>query len=163
MIRYQYSRWDGTQSPFDLDEDNIMEALSDDIMAHGDVNRALRNLFRQGMRDNQGERIDGLRQLRERLQKQRQQQLERYNLESLMDDLQERLQDVVDTERKGIEGRLRDAREQLEHAGEDSEFLQGPMKLLEERARQANEKLANLPESSAGQSKELRHSWFIDQ
>jgi uncharacterized protein with von Willebrand factor type A (vWA) domain len=139
-----------------------MEALSDDIMAHGDVNRALRNLFRQGMSDNQGQRVEGMRQLRERLQQQRQQQLERYNLESLMDDLQDRLQDVIDTERKGIEDRLRDAREQLEHAGEDSDFLQGPMKILEDRAQQANEKLDNLPESSAGQIKELSDHEFMD-
>ena len=67
MIKYRYSRWDGTQNPFNFYEDDIMEALSDDIMAHGDVNRALRNLFRQGMPDDQGQRVDGLRQLRERL------------------------------------------------------------------------------------------------
>ena len=162
MINYRYSRWDGTQNPFNFDEDDIMEALSDDIMAHGDVNRALRNLFRQGMPDDQGQRVDGLRQLRERLQQQKQQQLERYNLESLMDDIQERLQDVIDTERKGIEDRLRDAREQLEHAGDDSEFLQAPMKILEGRAQQATEKLDNLPESSAGQIKELGNHEFMD-
>ena len=162
MINYRYSRWDGTQNPFNFDEDDIMEALSDDIIAHGDVNRALRNLFRQGMPDDQGQRVDGLRQLRERLQQQKQQQLERYNLESLMDDIQERLQDVIDTERKGIEDRLRDAREQLEHAGDDSEFLQAPMKILEGRAQQATEKLDNLPESSAGQIKELGNHEFMD-
>jgi len=33
MINYRYSRWDGTQNPFNFDEDDIMEALSDDLMA----------------------------------------------------------------------------------------------------------------------------------
>ena len=39
MVSYRYSYWDGTQNPFDLDEDDVLEALSEDIMNHGDVNR----------------------------------------------------------------------------------------------------------------------------
>ena len=49
----------------------------------------------------------------ERLKRQRQQLLERYNLESLIDDLHERLRDVIDTELKGIDRRLEQARRQL--------------------------------------------------
>ena len=54
MTIYRYSRWDGTQQIFEMDEDDIMESLSDDILAHGDVNRALRNMFQRGTRDEQG-------------------------------------------------------------------------------------------------------------
>ena len=163
MTSYRYSRWDGTQNIFDMDEDDLMEALSDDIMEHGDVGRALRNMFRQGMQNDQGQRIEGLRQMRERLDRMRQQQIERYNLESMMDDLNERIQDVIDTERQGIERRLNDAREQLEHAGDEADFLQGPMKLLEDRAQKASEKLDTLPESAAGRIKELSDHEFMDQ
>ena len=76
LATYRYSRWDGTQQVFELDEDSIMDSLTDDILAHGDVERALRDLLWRGMRDDQGERVEGLRDLRERLQQQRQRQLE---------------------------------------------------------------------------------------
>ena len=49
MATYKYSRWDGTQDWSDMDEDDILESLSDDILTHGDVNRALRNMFQRGM------------------------------------------------------------------------------------------------------------------
>ena len=110
MSTYRYSRWDGTQDVFSMDEDELMDALSDDILSHGDLNHALRNMFQRGMRDEQGQRTQGLRDLMDRLRQQRQAQLERFNLDSLMDDLKERLQDVIDTERKGIDSRLDDAR-----------------------------------------------------
>jgi uncharacterized protein with von Willebrand factor type A (vWA) domain len=162
MSSYRYSQWDGTQQVYGPDEDDILESLSDDIMTHGDVDRALRNLFRQGMTNDRGERTQGLRELRERLQKMRQQQLERFNLDSLMDDLKERVQDIIDTERSGIERRLQEARQQLEEAGSDNEFLKGPMDLLEQRAQQGQEKLESLPESAAGRIKELGDYDFMD-
>ena len=100
MPTYSYSRWDGSQQVFDLDEDSIMDSLSEDILAHGDLNRALRGLFQRCMVGDD-RRIDGLRDLMERLREQRQRQLERFRLESVMDDLKERLQDVIETERQG--------------------------------------------------------------
>ena len=165
MVSYRYSHWDGTQHPFDLDEDELLEALSDDIMEHGDVNRAMRNLMRQGMNGDQGQRITGLRELRERLSRLQQQQLERYNLESAMDDIAERLEDIIDTERSGIERRLDEARQQLEAAGDDSEMsdlLGNAMDLLEQRAQQNTEKLDLLPESAAGQMRSLSDYDFMD-
>ena len=165
MVSYRYSHWDGTQHPFDLDEDELLEALSDDIMEHGDVNRAMRNLMRQGMNGDQGQRITGLRELRERLSRLQQQQLERYNLESAMDDIAERLEDIIDTERSGIERRLDEARQHLEAAGDDSEMsdlLGNAMDLLEQRAQQNTEKLDLLPESAAGQMRSLSDYDFMD-
>tara|TARA_B100001971_G_scaffold200202_1_gene211596 strand:+ start:10488 stop:12542 length:2055 start_codon:yes stop_codon:yes gene_type:complete len=163
MTSYRYSRWDGSQNIFDMDEDDLMEALSDDIMEHGDVGRALRNMFRRGMENDQDQRVQGLRQMRERLDQMRQQKIERYNLESMMDNLNERIQDIVDTEKQGIERRLNEAREQLEHAGDEVDFLQGPMKLLEDRAQKASDKMETLPDSAAGRIKELSDYDFMDQ
>ena len=164
MVSYRYSYWDGTQSPFELDEDDLLEALSDDIMDHGDINRAMRNLMRQGMNGDQGQRITGLRELRERLSRLQQQQLERYNLESAMDDISERLEDIISTERSGIERRLDEARQQLESAREDSEMsdlLSNAMDLLEQRAQQNVEMLDLMPESAAGQVRSLSEYDFM--
>ena len=162
MPTYRYSRWDGTQQLFGLDDGDVMDTLSDDILAHGDIRRALRSLFQRGITDEQGQRIEGLRDLLERLRGQRQQQLERYNLDSIMEDLKERLQDIVDTERGGIDSRLEDARQQMAQAGDDSDHLRGPMRLLEERVQQSKETLDSLPESPAGAIKELSDYDFID-
>ena len=42
MPAYKYSRWDGTQQIFDIDENALLESMSEDILAHGDVDRARR-------------------------------------------------------------------------------------------------------------------------
>src|SRR3972149_5167905 len=100
---YRYSRWDGTQQGFNPDADDLLNALSDDILEDGDIWRALRKLMQQGLRNQDGAHTDGLRQLLERLKKQRQQKLDRYDLNSLVDGLQERLDRIVKTEREGIQ------------------------------------------------------------
>ena len=162
MIGYRYSRWDGSQHPFDFDEDDILDALSEDIMNHGDVNRAMRNLMRNGMSGDQGQRISGLRELRERLREMQQQKLQQYNLESAMDDIKERLQDVLDTERSGIDRRLSEAREEFEASGDNMETLQPAMDILEQRAQRNLETLDQLPDSTAGQMRELSEYDFMD-
>ena len=162
MTTYSYSRWDGSQDWSDMDEDDFLQALSEDILTHGDVNRALRNLFQRGMSDEQGERVEGLREMMERLRQQRQAQLERYNVDSLMEDLKERLQEVLETERSGIDKRMSEAREQMEAAGDDSEHLKGPMEMLEDRAERSRERLDSLPESPSGAIRELQQYDFMD-
>ena len=162
MPTYRYSRWDGTQQVFGLDEDSLLEALSEDVLAHGDLDRALRNLFQRGLQGEEGQRIEGLRDLIDRLKKQRQLQLERHNLDSLMDDLKERLEDVVDTERRAIDKRLDEARKRIEQAGETQQDFAAPMRLLEQRAEKSTEALDDLPESPAGAIKELSEYDFMD-
>ena len=163
MVGYHYSRWDGTQQVFDLDPDQVLEELSSDVLSQGDFMRAMRDLFWRGARDQQGERTQGLRDLIERLRAQRQQQLERYNLDSLMKDLRERLDQVVDKERQGIDRRLKEAGEQLSQAPEgEAEHLRNLMKLLEDRASKSKETLDNLPQSMAGAIKEMSDYDFMD-
>ena len=163
MTTYRYSRWDDSQQVFELDKGSLLEAMADDLLAHGDLARALRNLFQRGIPgDGEERRMEGLRDLIERLKRQRQQQLERHNMDSLMDDLKERLQYVIDTERRGIDTRLQQARERLSEAPEAAEGLEGPMRVLEERAQRSKETLDHLPESAAGAIKELSDYDFID-
>jgi uncharacterized protein with von Willebrand factor type A (vWA) domain len=145
-----------------MDEDDLMDALADDIFEQGDVNQALRNMFQRGLRNDRGQRTRGLRDLMDQLRQQRQSQLERYNLDSVMDDLKERLEDIVETERRGIKNRLDEAQQQIEEAGDDSDHLKGPMRMLQERADRNREKLDNLPESAAGAIQDLHDYDFMD-
>src|SRR5690606_32889752 len=77
---FRYSRWDGTQVGFDLDAEAILEEITDDLLYHGDLHSALRRLMQQGFRDRNGEQLMGLRELMERLRRQRRDRLERHDL-----------------------------------------------------------------------------------
>ncbi|HRE00352.1 MAG TPA: hypothetical protein PLV68_03580, partial [Ilumatobacteraceae bacterium] len=74
--RFTYSRWDGSQKGFELDADAVFEALTDDLLYHGDVNSALRRMLQDGVRDRNGERMQGLREIMERLRRERQERLD---------------------------------------------------------------------------------------
>src|SRR3989442_8507968 len=105
--RYGYSRWDGTQNIEGLDADDILKALSDDYMESGNLQQALKRLMQEGIRGEDGRQTMGLRELMERMREQRNQQLNRYNMASgVMDDLREKLEEIKQLERQGIQRRL---------------------------------------------------------
>ncbi len=114
MTVYRYSRWDGTQQIMPFDADAVMEAIAEDVLAHGDVRRALEKLMQQGFKFDSGERMPGLRDLLERLRQQRQDTLRRHNMDSVVKDIQERLEKIKQTEREGIDRRVDEGRQQLE-------------------------------------------------
>src|SRR6185312_7390487 len=111
---YRYSRWDGTQEINPFDADAIMDAISDDMLSDGDLTRALQRLFRWGAQQPDGTQMPGMRELMERIKKMRQREMNRYDLGSVLDDLNQKLDDVIETEQEGIEERLRQGRERLE-------------------------------------------------
>ena len=103
---YRYSEWDGTQEIPDLDADGVLEQITDDLMNFGDLQHALRNLLQRGMRNPMGQRMQGLRDLLQQLRQQRRQKLEQFNLSSVFDDIQNKLQSILDKERDTIADRL---------------------------------------------------------
>src|SRR6266851_8359923 len=105
--RYGYSRWDGSQHIEGLDADDILKALSDDYMENGNLQQALKRLMQDGIQNEDERRTMGLRELMERMRNQRNQQLNRYNMASgVMDDLREKLEEIKQLERDGIQRRL---------------------------------------------------------
>ena len=103
MKSYRYSMWDGTQDLSAVDADDLMDAMADELTSHGDLNQALRNLMRRGMRGNMGSGFEGIRELMERLKQQSRERLERYNLASLVDELKKRLEDILQMERDALD------------------------------------------------------------
>ena len=160
---YRYSQWDGSQRIFDLDADELMDRLSEEILKQGDVMRALREMFRSGLQTRDGQQMPGLRDLMEQLKNQRRQQLQQYNMDSVVDDLKERLEDIIKTEREGIQRRLEEAREQVDGADDAEKSQQESLyNLLEQRAQRNREKLDALPEGVGGQIQELMEYDFVD-
>ena len=102
-MRYTYSRWDGTQRGFEPDADDILAAVTDDLVEHGDVNAALRRLMNDGLRSADGDAILGLRELLERLRRARRERLERTDLGGVYDEISRELADIVDEERHAVD------------------------------------------------------------
>ncbi|HYM14218.1 MAG TPA: VWA domain-containing protein [Dehalococcoidia bacterium] len=109
MVAFRYSEWDGTQEVPPLDADDVLEALTDDLMNFGDLQHAMRNLLQRGMRGNTSNRLQGLRDLLQQLRQQRRSTLDRYNLSSVMDDIKGRLDEILGMERSTIDRRLSEA------------------------------------------------------
>ncbi len=124
--RYGYSRWDGTQRIEGLDADDILNALSDEYLEDADLQKALKRLMQDGIRTDDGRRTMGLRELMERMRNQRSEQLNRYNMASgVMDDLREKLEEIKQLEREGIQRRLDDTQEQSAQGQQPSDGQQG--------------------------------------
>jgi uncharacterized protein with von Willebrand factor type A (vWA) domain len=117
----RYSRWDGTQSHETLDPNEVLEALSDDLMNSGDLDLAMQRMFRWGFERPDGSHMPGLRDLMNRVRQQRQEQMDRYDLNSVIDQVRDKLREVMVTERDGIASRLEEGRRRLEQdqSGDD--------------------------------------------
>ena len=108
--RFTYSSWDGTQSVPDLDADALFQAMGDELIEHGDPNAALRRILHGGL-EVDGERLQGLREMLERLRQQRQEMLEQHDLGGVYDEIRDALGEVMETERGSLDG--------LEEVGDD--------------------------------------------
>src|SRR5215467_531259 len=143
--RFRYSRWDGTQHLDALDADEVLEALSDDLMSYGDLSAALQRLYRWGTGD-----MPGLEQLLRDLREQRERELARYDLDSTVEAIREQLQDVIDTERTGIDRKVNQAPPERR-------------KLMEKLAKQRRNQLDRMPDDLGGRMKALRQYEFMDE
>jgi uncharacterized protein with von Willebrand factor type A (vWA) domain len=98
----RYSRWDGSQMP-ELNADDIMAALSDDLMEFGDLEQAMRYLMQRGMEGEEGSYIKGLRDMLKELKDQRNQRLEHYDLSSVLEDIKRQLDEILEMEQTTID------------------------------------------------------------
>lgn len=177
-MRYQYSRWDDTQNLDDLTAEELVDVLSDELIADGDLRHALRKMYRWGDAGRLDGRLPGLQQLLERLRQRRQQELSTHDLGSVVDDIRRRLEEVIRAEREGIERRLEstlapepadgsDAGAERAPTGQANEEQSlpdpGVREMLQQMASRRMEFLDNLPQSPAGQLRELSEYEFIDR
>ena len=114
---FRYSRWDGTQSLPEWNADDVLDDMADDILGYGDLKTALQRLMNQGLKPPQGERTPGLRDLLEKLRQRRHQRMKDHDLGSVVEDIEKKLEQVVQTEKKAIEDRLQGReRQSRQHA-----------------------------------------------
>jgi len=77
--------------------------MADEITIYGDISRALRNLMQRGMQGQMGSGFEGLREMIERLKQQSRDRLERYDLASMIDELKQRMEEILQLERDDLE------------------------------------------------------------
>ena len=171
---FTYSRWDGTQSVFDVNDDALIDEFSESLLVRGDVSSALRSLTQRGLQpDDGGQRVQGVQDLIQQLRSDRQQLLRRFDLDSTVEDLQRRLDEVVQTERKGMDERLAATRERADRlrkeagaSGPGSELDPDTADQLADRLEEMIERkrgqLDALPKHLAGAVRELGSYEFVD-
>jgi uncharacterized protein with von Willebrand factor type A (vWA) domain len=144
--RFTYSAWDGTQTGFEFDADAAFDELTDELLYHGDVNAALRRMMQEGMQDQDGNHLQGLRELLEQLRQEREQRLANSDLGGVYDEINDEINDILDEERHAIENSLRDA----QNSGDERRAQNA-----EAAAQDRNMRLDLMPDDLAGKVREL--------
>ena len=150
---FRYSRWDGTQTGFDLDAESLLDEMADDLLYHGDLNAALRRMMQQGFQDRNGEQLMGLREMLEKLRQRRREELERRDLGGVYDDIADQLDEVADMEREGIDRRVDEAT----RSGD-----QRRQELVEDVAEERRRQLDEMPPDLAGRVQAMQNYEFMD-
>ena len=146
---YRYSGWDGSQA-IDLEADDVLRAIADDLMTYGDFRWAVRNLMSRGMSAPDGSRMQGLRDLMKQLRERKRERLERFDLGSVMQDIEEKLEEILQMEESTID-------EWLDRG--DGEFSDEVLRQIAERNQ---EELDQLPDDAAGRIKALEKYEFLN-
>ena len=84
-----------------MSADDILDAVTDDLLEESDLAAALGRLLQRGVGD-----LSGLDELRERLARAREELLSRFQLGDILADVRRELDEVVATEQHGIERRM---------------------------------------------------------
>src|SRR5947209_1125132 len=108
-------------------------------------------MMQSGFRDQNGERLAGLRELMEKLRRRRKDELEKYDLGGVYDAIAQELREVVDQERQGVDQLEQEARESGDQRREE---------ITTQVAQEKRMQLDLLPPDLAGQVRELSEYEF---
>ncbi|HEY3219065.1 MAG TPA: VWA domain-containing protein [Candidatus Limnocylindria bacterium] len=97
----RYSRWDGTQRLDALEAEELLSAMSDELLSGGDLEDAMARLSRWGIPG----RMEGMKDLLEKLRSAKQRRAQRHDLSTAFDQLKQKLEEVKTLEREGLERR----------------------------------------------------------
>jgi len=143
----RYARWDGTQRLDALEAEELLAAMSDELLSGGDLEDAMARLSRWGIPG----RMEGMKDLLEKLRSAKQRRAQRHDLSTAFDQLKQKLEEVKQLEREGLE-RRRNAEaptEQMHNAME---------RLAQERLAQ----LDQLPEDFGKAVRALKDYEFVE-
>jgi uncharacterized protein with von Willebrand factor type A (vWA) domain len=149
---FDYVQWDSSLES-SLAPDDLMDAIAEDVMRDGNLDLSLRRAFRWG---GQGLDGQGLNDLLDRLRQQRQELLDRFDFGSSLDELRERLDDIVGREAATIDDRL-------SRVNADPSLDPADAERLSEYLQRRDDTITNLPQDTAGQINALKDYEFVDE
>ena len=147
--RFRYGSWDGSQQ-VPLSADDVLGAIAEDLMEYGDLKWAMRNLLSRGMTMPDGGYIQGLRDMLKQLREQKRERLQQFDLSSVMQDIEQKLAEILSMEQNTID----------EWLDQDSETFANDV--LRKIAERSQETLDELPDDSAGRMKALEKYEFLN-
>src|SRR3990167_10562360 len=111
MRRIRYSRWNASSAE-SVGAESVFEQLNDHMNDTGDLQQAMRRLMQRGLK--QGEKkVAGLDELLSQVTREIRRLYERYQIQSGLNEVEQRLRSIVEQERQALEGE-QDARPDLE-------------------------------------------------
>src|SRR5581483_4551953 len=131
MVHIRYSRWDG-RSRDSLDSESVFDQLNDYMNDTGDLQQAMRRLMQKGVKNGE-KQTKGLEDLLSQVAREMRKLYDEYRMQSAMDEVQEKLDDVVDQER--------DTLAQMDQAGND---VQDKKQFLNDLPGKTSEAIAKL-------------------
>ena len=143
----RYTRWDGTQRLDALEADELLGAMSDELLSGGDLEDALARMAQVGLPG----RMEGMRDLLERLRQAKRQRAERHDLSGIFAELGEKLAEVKRLEREGLDRRERQETSDL--------ALKSAMANL---ARERRAQLDALPDDVGRAIRQLKDYEFVE-
>lgn len=176
----RYSHWDGSQK-VETSADDILSALSEDLMEFGDLQQAMRYLMQRGMETDDGGYIKGLRDLLKQLKDQKRERLQRFDLGGVMEDIKRQLEEILDMERSTINEWINKKEDpdgsnqfmnelmqdledslQTDRPSQDDSTDNFSNRLLGNIGEQNKEFIKNLPDDTAGKVKALQEYEFLN-
>jgi len=115
MDTYRYTGWDDSQEPFPPSLEEFMDSMGDDLARNGDIKSALRKMTQKGFQPKDGQNIDGLRNMMNKLREQHQDILDKYDLNSIMHGIKEKLKEITEIEESTLQDRLQEAKDLLKN------------------------------------------------
>jgi uncharacterized protein with von Willebrand factor type A (vWA) domain len=116
-------------------------------------------------RKNGQERLTGLQKLLQRLLEEKQKQLGKYDLDTMMAEMKKKMDDIVKQEQASILKKLDEARKKAaqSEAEPGSETDKNQLQKIEQKAAANLKKLKNLPSDISGKVKALQNYEFTDE
>src|SRR5919201_3775244 len=114
MVHIRYSRWSGDGRD-GLDSDSVFDQLNDYMNETGDLQQAMRRLMQKGVKQPE-KQTKGLDDLLSQVAREMRKLYDEYRLQSAMDEVQDKLESIVEQERRTLED--------LDQAGQDTQSKQ---------------------------------------
>ena len=109
MVHIRYSRWAASGGD-SLDPESVFDQLNENMNDTGDLQQAMRRLMQKGLK--QGDKqTKGIEDLLSQVAREMRKLYDEYKLQSAMDEVQEKLDSVVDQEQQTLE--------QMDQSGQD--------------------------------------------